>query len=164
MELEEGVYLADVGFGDGPRDPIKIAAGAFQSGGFDFSLRRVDDTWWRLHNHPFGGAPNFDFNLAPASEAALAAKCDELQTDPQSHFRLNLFCFRQTEDGIVSLRGRVLRKITPKGFSERLVADENDLVATIRSELLIDVPEAASLWPKIVARHDEVMAQKAVDA
>jgi arylamine N-acetyltransferase len=161
VELSEGIYLADVGFGDGPRDPIRIASGAFCSAGFDFSLRRVDDTWWRLHSHPFGAAPSFDFNLAPASEAALAARCDQLQSDPQSHFRQNLFCFRHAEKEIVCLRGRVLRKITPRGVSERLVEDADDLLAVLRSELLLNVPEAAELWPQITARHEEIAAQKA---
>ena len=160
VELPEGIYLADVGFGDGPRDPVKVAAGAFRSGGFDFSLRRVDDSWWRLHSHPFGAAPSFDFNLAPASEAALAVRCDQLQTDPQSHFRLNLFCFRHTEKGVTSLRGRVLRKITTRGVKECLIENADDLVSVLKTELLIDVPEAATLWPKIAARHEEIMAQK----
>ncbi|MDR5726531.1 MAG: arylamine N-acetyltransferase [Terriglobia bacterium] len=162
VELPEGIYLADVGFGDGPRDPIKVATGAFRSGGFDFSLRRADDRWWRLHSHPFGAASSFDFNLAPASETELAAKCAQLQDDPQSHFRLNLFCFRHTENGITSLRGRVLRKVTRKGFRDRIIEDADDLLSVLKSELSLDVPEAAALWPAIVARHDEVMAQRTV--
>ena len=160
VELPEGIYLADVGFGDGPRDPIKVATGAFRSGGFDFSLRRVDDRWWRLHSHPFGAAASFDFNLAPASETELAAKCAQLQDDPQSHFRQNLFCFRQTPTGINSLRGRVLRKVTPKGFKDRIIEDADELVSVLNTEFLLDHPDAATLWPAIIARHEEVMAQK----
>lgn len=164
VELPEGIYLADVGFGDGPRDPVPVAAGAFHSHGFDFSMRRVDETWWRLHSHPNGAAPSFDFNLAPANEKQLAAKCEELQTDPQSHFRQNLFCFRHTKRGVTSIRGRVLRKITPHKITERVIADADDLLTVFREELGIDVPEARSLWPQIAARHEEVLAEKATNS
>src|SRR5580692_6895353 len=33
VELDEGLYLADVGLGQGPRDPVRIAEGAYQAGG-----------------------------------------------------------------------------------------------------------------------------------
>jgi N-hydroxyarylamine O-acetyltransferase len=160
VELPEGLYLADVGFGDGPRDPVPVATGAFRSEGFEFNLRRVDDQWWRLYSHSLGAAPSFDFDLAPADEVKLAAQCEALQTDPQSHFRLNLFCFRHTPHGVTSLRGRVLRKVTPKGYEERVLADADDLMAALTNDIGVDVPEARSLWPTIVARHEEVMAQK----
>src|SRR5260221_3969979 len=60
VELPEGLYLADVGFGDGPLDPIPVRVGAMESHGFVYSLARVNDgtdgEWWRLTNHPNGGA------------------------------------------------------------------------------------------------------------
>lgn len=160
VELPEGLYLADVGFGDGPADPIPVAAGAFRSNGFEFSLRRVDDKWWRLHSHPFGAAPSFDFDLSPANEKQFASKCAELQDDPQSHFRLNLFCFRHTKHGVTSLRGRVLRHISPQGIDERILDSPDALMDALSNEIGVDVPEARTLWPTIVKRHDEVMAQK----
>ena len=52
VALPEGLYLADVGFGDGPRDPIPVAVGAFESEGFHFGLSRIDDAWWRFANDP----------------------------------------------------------------------------------------------------------------
>src|SRR6185295_17124123 len=51
VALEEGVFLADVGFGDGPLDPIRLAAGPFRSAGFEFALAALDKKWWRLTNH-----------------------------------------------------------------------------------------------------------------
>ncbi|MGN6149561.1 MAG: arylamine N-acetyltransferase family protein [Rhizomicrobium sp.] len=160
VELPEGLYLADVGFGDGPRDPIRVAAGAFHSDGFDFSLRRVDDTWWRLINDPRGGAPSFDFNLDPADETLLAARCDYLQSDPASVFVQNLVTQRHVPGGLEILRGRTIRSIRAGGIENRLIEDANDLVTTLRDVFALNVPEAAALWPKVVARHDEVVAQK----
>lgn len=160
VELPEGLYLADVGFGDGPRDPIPLKVGAFESEGFHFGLSRVDENWWRFSNDPRGGAPNFDFNLAPADEAVLTRQCEFLQTAPVSPFVQNLVVQRHAPDGLAILRGRTLRRITPMGTTERLIADADDLLATLREVYALQVPEVAELWPKIVARHEAVMAQK----
>ncbi len=158
VELPEGLYLADVGFGDGPIDPIRIAPGPFVSNGFQFALAKADAGWWRLTNHPNGGAPSFDFNLAPADESLLAAKCEWLQSAPDSVFVQNLVCQRFLPDGVAVLRGRVLRHIAPEGIaSERILANEADLLATLSETFGLNVPEAATLWPKICARHDEVV-------
>jgi N-hydroxyarylamine O-acetyltransferase len=158
VEMEEGLYLADVGFGDGPIEPIRIVEGDFTAGGLPFSVSRVDENWWRLRNHPFGGASSFDFNLAPASEAQLAAKCDELQYGPQSHFVQNLFCFRFRKNSVVGVRGRVVRTVTPEGYEDRVLNSADELVRFFDEELDLRDPELASLWPKICARHEIVMA------
>lgn len=162
--LEEGTFLADVGFGDGPRDPIRIEPGAFKSAGFDFDLRSVDDCWWRLTNHPNGGAKSFDFNLEPADESLLSTRCEFLQTSPQSPFTQNLVAQRHTDEGLLILRGKVLRVVQPGAVTESLIRSEDDLVAVLRDRFDLDVPEAATLWPKVCARHEEVQAQKAAAA
>ena len=50
--------------------------------------------------------------------------------------------------------------VTPSGAAERTLADAGDLVATLKDVFDLDVPEAASLWPKIALRHEDVLAQK----
>ena len=160
VELPEGLYLADVGFGDGPRDPIPVATGAFHSHGFDFGLSRLDQQWWRFRNDPRGGAPSFDFNLDAADESLLAAKCDFLQSAPASVFVQNLVVQRHKPYGLEILRGKVLRTLRPDAQSEREIGSADELVATLRNVFDLDVPEAAALWPRIEARHAEVLAQK----
>ena len=160
VDLPEGLYLADVGFGDGPRDPIPLKVGAFVSEGFHFGLSRVDDMWWRFSNDPRGGAPTFDFNLEPADEAVLTAKCEFLQTSPQSPFVQNLVVQRHVPGGLAILRGRTLRELTPAETRERVFEDAADLLSTLRTMFGLDVPEVAELWPRIVTRHEEVLAQK----
>lgn len=162
--LPEGIYLADVGFGDGPVAPIKLSEGPFNAGGFEFGLDKFDDRWWRLRNHKFSGAKSFDFNLDPADEGAFAAQCANLQTAPTSIFVQNLICFRHRDGAVEALIGRALRTMTPNGVETRILDDEHDLVRTLRDTFTLDVPEAASLWPKICARHEEVMAQAAAAA
>jgi N-hydroxyarylamine O-acetyltransferase len=153
VALPEGVYLADVGFGDGPLDPIRVAPGDFTDGRFRFALSQPEGDWWRFHNHPYGGAKSFDFRLAEASEPLLAEKCAFLQTSEQSPFVQNLVCQRHTPDGLTILRGRTLRKIRPDGQEEQLLESADELLFVLKNEFGLDVPEAATLWPKIVERH-----------
>lgn len=160
VSLDEGIYLADVGFGDGPRDPIRIAPGGFRAAGFEFALDAVDKKWWRLTNQRNGGARSFDFNLEPADEKLLAQKCDFLQTSPLSPFVQNLVAQRHTADGIVILRGKILWTVKPDAVDERTIESSEELVATLRDRFDLDVPDVGSLWDKICARHEAVLAEK----
>jgi N-hydroxyarylamine O-acetyltransferase len=160
VQLPEGLYLADVGFGDGPIEPVLLAAGEFTDGRFSFALSQPEAGWWRLHNHPYGGAKSFDLQLAPADETLLSEKCAWLQSWEESVFVQNLVCQRHTLDGIAALRGRLFRRITPLGVTgERLLHSADELVSTLRAEFDLDVPQAATLWPKIVTRHEVLFGQ-----
>ena len=160
VELEEGLYLADVGFGDGPLEPIRVVPGSFISEGFAFTLSHGNDGWWRLHNHKSAGAPSFDFDLTPADEILLATRCDWLQSAPDSVFVQNAVCQRHIADGLMVLRGRVLRKLTAESCDDYLVSDAGEYVSTLDEVFGIKLPEAASLWRKICARHEAVLAEQ----
>ncbi len=159
VDLAEGTFLADVGFGDGPHDPFAVVPGRFTSHGFGYELTALDAAWWRLQDlRP--GAKSFDFTLGTADEALLSGKCALLQSAPISPFVQNLIAQRHTREGHAILRGRTISHVTPHGAQERLIGDAGDLAATLRTVFDLDVPEVAALWPKVAARHEEVMAQK----
>ena len=58
------------------------------------------------------------------------------------------------------LRGRVALRIRPDGIDKRLIADADELIATLKDVFALDLPEAAGLWDKIAARHEQVMAER----
>ena len=156
VDLPEGPWIADVGFGDGSRDPFPLREGPIACDGYDYSLDKVDADWWRLTNHPLGGAPNFDFTLEPAAPALLAAKCHELQTAPASIFVMTAIAQRHSGDEIRMLRGRAFRRIRPGWQDDSLIPDAPAFVALLKREFELDLPEAAEIWPRICARHDEL--------
>jgi N-hydroxyarylamine O-acetyltransferase len=159
VALDGRDWLADVGLGDGLLEPIPIEAGDHQVGGYDFRLERLDEQWWRLHNHPLGGARNFDFTLAPADAATLAGMCHWLRTSPDSIFTQAVLAYRHAPDGWVVVLGRILRilrRITPTTKRDHLIESPQELVAILRTEFGLDVPEAAGLWPSICAKHEEL--------
>ena len=161
VQLPDGPWIADVGFGDGSRDPFPLREGTIRSDGYNYDLARVDADWWRLTNHPFGGAPSFDFTLEPADPARLAFKCHELQTSPESGFVLNAVAQRHAPgEEIRLLRGRSFRRLTPAGPQDSLIDTAEAFVALLKHEYDLDLPEAAGLWPKIVARHEALFAKQ----
>ena len=160
VDLDDGPYIADVGFGDGILEPIPLRAGAHKVAGYDFRLELMDGGWWRFHNHATGGATYFDFMSQPADPAQLDATCHWLSTSPDSVFTQSTLAFRHTPDGIKALLGRVLRRVRPDGKTDTLLPSAEAFVEVLRTEFGLDVPEAADLWPKICAKHDELFAAR----
>jgi N-hydroxyarylamine O-acetyltransferase len=153
-------YLADVGFGDGLVEPVPIEAGPIRQRFLEFRMESLDDGWWRLHNHPHGSAPSFDFRPEPAPPELLQEKCLWLQTHPLSPFVQNAVCQRHFPDRLELLRGKLLRTVRAEGASERELSSAGEYVDTLARVFALDVPEAASLWPRIEARHAAVFGSR----
>lgn len=148
-------WLCDVGFGDGLIEPMPLAEGSCTQGVLSFRLERLADGLWRFHGDPkTGGAPSFDFADAPADEGLLARQCAMLQSAPESPFVLNAVVQRHAPDAHLAFRGRVLRTVGASGTSERTVAGPDEYAAVLASEFGLELPDAAMLWPRIVARHE----------
>ncbi|MFL5296487.1 MAG: arylamine N-acetyltransferase family protein [Phenylobacterium sp.] len=158
VQVEGEPWIADTGFGDGSIEPFPLRVQAMTVDGFPFRLEPLDDRWWRFHNHPNGGAKSFDFVVEPADPALLDGRCQWLQYAPESGFVLNLVAQRHRSGGILQLRGRVLREVTPTGLTSRLLGSADELVAVLREDFGLDVPEVAELWSRVVARHEAVLA------
>lgn len=163
-DLPGGPWIADVGFGDGPLEPFPLREGPMSFDGYEFRLEILDERWWRFHNHEFGGAKSFDFVVEPADPAALQAKCDWLHGDPNSPFVQNLICQRYRGGEIVQLLGRTLKRIEGRQKRERLIESAEDLMQVLAVDFGLEVPEAADLWPRVVARHEDVMTAAAKTA
>ncbi|MGH6993514.1 MAG: arylamine N-acetyltransferase family protein, partial [Caulobacteraceae bacterium] len=164
VELADGLYLADVGVCTGPLDPIPVREGGFSAGGFTYRVEALEGGRWRFHNDPLAFPPSFEFDLEAADESLLEGRCAELQTDPASHFVQNLMCARFVEGGMILLLGRNLLTITPAGRSDRLIGSEGEFAEVLADRLGLDVPEARGLWPRLCARHEEILAERAKKA
>jgi N-hydroxyarylamine O-acetyltransferase len=92
--------------------------------------------------------------VAPADQALFAHQCRFLQTDSASPFIQNLVVQRRTADTHLSLRGRVLSVTYATHIDKKLLGSADELVATLRDSFDLDVPEAATLWLSICARHE----------
>ena len=147
-------YLIDVGFGDGPLEPLPLVPGRYRIGWLEFQLAESGSRW-TLRNHPFGGAPEFDFALDPRTIGDFAAKCHELQTSPDSNFVKATVCQRYEGDDFVSLRGAVLRTVTQAGLHEHDVTNMAEYQGVLERRFGIHLPgsELGSLWDRVWQRH-----------
>ena len=154
-------YLADVGFGDGMVEPAPIVAGAFRQDAFEFRFERLDDSWWRFHNHPYGGAPTFDFELKEAPRERLQIRCEWLQTSSESGFVQNAVCQRYVDGELRILRGRVLKIVRAPHVEQRTVDSLADYRAVLADLFALDIAEVEILWHKASARHLEWLRAQA---
>lgn len=151
VKLDEGTYLADVGFGNGFREPLPLAEGTYMQDYLEYGLRLEGDRWW-FTNHPYGGA-GFDFTLDPHELADFADQCEELQTSPESGFVQTTVCHRHRPGGVVTLRGVVLTAITETGRHERIIDSFDEYREVLTDYFDLNLDESAALWEKVWARH-----------
>lgn len=150
VQLEQP-YLVDVGFGNGFLEPLPLVEGEYEQDGFVYKLRRGEERW-QFENHANGG-PGFDFTLAPHALSDFAEQCHELQTSPDSGFVRLTVCHRRTPDGVVSLRGAVLARVTANGETTSTITSAEEYAQTLRTEFDLDSPDLAALWPIVWERH-----------
>jgi N-hydroxyarylamine O-acetyltransferase len=158
VQLEDGPWLADVGFGDGLREAVPLREGPIEQFGLSYRLELLDDEHWRLHNHEHGGAADFDFRHERAEEARLGELCTWLQTAEESGFVQTLICQRFTPDAIEVLRGRVRRTITPDGTREWVLNDADELQREVQETFELDV-DIGHLWSRVAERHEELFGE-----
>jgi N-hydroxyarylamine O-acetyltransferase len=162
VNLDQQTYLADLGLGDGIRDPIPLREGTYQQGSLSFRLERVDDGYWRFHNHELGYPNKFDFQQEPADRQTLVDHSQHLQTSDESIFVQNLVCQIMQPASVTCLTGRVLRHKLPSGTTKSVIsADEFE--PTIATVFGIRDAELATLWPQVEARHELLFGSKSAD-
>ena len=104
VPLEER-WLADIGFGDSFREPLRLAESKEQiQHGVAYRLNNSGGQWTmqrRLPNHDW--EQQYRFTLQPHRLTDLAGMCRYHQTSPASHFTQQRICSRATPEGRVTL-------------------------------------------------------------
>ena len=134
VSLEE-CWLADVGFGDSFRDPLRLdERGEQREGKRAF---RIDEDGEHLlllrreaAEQPW--QPQYRFTLQPHEFPDYAGMCHFHQTSPESHFTRQTLCSLATADGRVTLSG--MKLITTRGGErhERVLESEEERAALLR--------------------------------
>jgi N-hydroxyarylamine O-acetyltransferase len=153
VELADGPWLADAGFGGSLAAPIRLERSRHRHAPYDLALFQLDDDYWRFEENIEGKPFSFDFRAVPADQALLDAHHARLQAADDSPFVLNLVAQRRLGERHLTLRGRTLIELGADGRTETLLPDANALVETLATRFGLDVPEIAARWPAICARH-----------
>lgn len=140
VTLEER-WLADVGFGDLFRAPLRLDAPSAQPddgrvyqlaqhGGVWTVMQRENDTEWK---------PQYTFTLRPRQLGDFAGMCHYHQTSPESAFTGRRICTRATPEGRITLSDLRLI-VTEKGERrETLLADEAEYAAVLHAHFGIEL-------------------------
>ena len=156
-------YIADLGIGDGGRTPLPLVEGTHQQVDLVFRLERIDDGYWRFHNHSFGIPTTFDFKQEVADETLIASTNHELQTNPDAIFVQNFVAQIMRENSITCLTGKVMRDKTSAGTTKTILSSAKELEHTLVEVFGIEDPEVQSIWPKIQARHAVLFGNQTLD-
>lgn len=149
-------WLVDAGFGGSLAEPIPLVEGAHDHAPFRLTLARIEDSFWRFEEERDGNPFSFDFREDAADENLFARQCQWLQSASQSPFVANLVVQRRVGNTHRTLRGRVYSTGDANGTVRTVLDNAAELVATLKEKFGLNLPEVASLWPTICARHDVV--------
>lgn len=134
VRLEER-WLADVGFGDSFREPLRFGEPGEQKQEMgSYRLAQEGSQWvlWELSKQS-GWQPQYQFILQPRRLADFAAMCDYHQSAPESHFTQKRICSLATPGGRVTLSDQHLI-ITRNGRrEERELGDGAEVEAALQA-------------------------------
>lgn len=134
-DLDGADWLADVGFGDSFRQPVRFEAEVehADADGHKYRLRRQDGEseknpvreYWILQQ--FGARkwePQYRFTLQPHRLADFTERCHYQQTSPESHFTQKRICSLATSTGRITLSDLHLITTMREKREQRLLQSE----------------------------------------
>ena len=128
--LEDADWLADVGFGDSFRQPLRMQPDVEQDGadGRMYRLRfdGADGSWLMQQSGASGRESQYRFTLQPHEMADFAERCAFHQTSPDSHFTQKRVCSLALPNGRITLSDRRLITTLHGVRIERGLASEDE--------------------------------------
>ena len=142
VDLPEGTYVADVGFGGGGLvHPMPLEEGAsVRTGPFSHRLRCEDQLWVLQAAGHDGWIDLYAFTLEPQYPVDYEMANHYTSTHPRSAFVLNLTAQRSWSDRRSVLRNRELRVTTADGDTTTAVRDPEHLLALLAAEFDLAFP------------------------
>jgi N-hydroxyarylamine O-acetyltransferase len=140
VDLQEP-WLADVGFGEGFLEPLRLKSSTEQSqnGGVyrltsmdgGFSLEVMADGNWKKE---------YTFTLQPRELSEFAGMCHYHQTSPESHFTRHRICSLTTPEGRVTLSDGKLIETHGDSRQERSLSGDQEWRAKLRDLFGVVLP------------------------
>jgi arylamine N-acetyltransferase len=155
----DGMWLTDVGIGDGPYDPLPLRTGDIVDGPFRYRLEpsSVEFLGWRFTHDQTGTFAGFDMR----AEVAVPSEFESLHawksTAPESPFARTVVVQRRDASGVDLLRGRVLSRLPGTGRRELVSqAEWYEALADVFGLALADVGgyERDALWRRVCSAHE----------
>jgi len=134
VQLDEA-WLADVGFGEGFREPLRLDDEGEQAQAFGAYRIRRDGEWHLLERREADAySAEYRFTLQPYEYADYAEMCRYHQTSPQSSFTQKRVCTLATPEGRVTLSNNRLITTVSGARDERELVSEAEIGAVLREQ------------------------------
>jgi N-hydroxyarylamine O-acetyltransferase len=140
VQLEER-WLADVGFGDSFREPLRLDEPNEQvQYGVAYQLNNSGGQWTMQRRLPSQDwEPQYRFTLQPWQLDDFAGMCQYHQASPASHFTQKRICSRATPEGRVTLSDMRLIITTNGQRQEKTLQDEEEYRRALLEHFGIDL-------------------------
>lgn len=148
VALEEP-WLADVGFGQSFREPLRFVAEVEQAQGEDaYRLDRQDSMWVMCERVRDGDwAARYRFDLAPRSLPEFIDRCRHHERSPESSFPRRRVCSLATPAGRITVTGMTLIETTGPSRDEARIDSDRAYRAILRDRFGIELGDAAWRHP-----------------
>jgi N-hydroxyarylamine O-acetyltransferase len=140
-DLEGTDWLADVGFGDSFRQPLRLQPDIEQDGGDGHSYRLTarGSTWLLQQSGETSWEPQYRFTLQPYALTDFAERCQYQQTSPESHFTQRRICTLALPTGRVTLSDLKLITTLDGHRQERVLESEREYRAVLAERFGITI-------------------------
>lgn len=141
--LDDGPYLVDVGFGDGPCRPLALNRSGLQDGlvaSFEL-VRGPQATTLVRHDGSSPPAPQYRFRRVAVTLDDLEPASQRLQADHTMIWHTRAFASRLVDGGPgrISLLGRTLRRTSPDGTVDDTPVADGDWSAVLKTHFGLQV-------------------------
>jgi N-hydroxyarylamine O-acetyltransferase len=148
VDLEER-WLADVGFGDSFREPLRMDFRGPQDQD-DQSYRIIEGEDQHLiveRRENDGWKPQYRFTLQPFALNAFDEMCRYHQTSPESPFTQKRVCTRATTSGRITVSGMKIIITDRREKQERELANHAEWLAALDENFGVDLNDLELKWP-----------------
>lgn len=158
VHLDNGVWLADAGLGEGQIDATPLVPGTY-GGPLAMGVECEPSGGWFLVHHAWGSVEGVRIAAPVVGLDAFQPHHRRLATDPESRFVNTLVVQRPYRDRIETLRSRTHTVQGPGIEQRRIIEDPDDLAETLAARFGI-APDAlgpaaiAQLWDRAAEQHE----------
>jgi len=142
VNLNNEEFIADVGFGDSFREPLKIEPGLIQKqeSGY-YRTDKIDDENYNVTFSSEGNSYSnmYRFSLLQRELCDFNTMCEYHQTSPASHFTTKRMCTIAKNDGRITLSGLKLIETKNGTRNETRLNSDNDFSEKLSELFGIDV-------------------------
>ncbi|HEY6738081.1 MAG TPA: arylamine N-acetyltransferase [Actinopolymorphaceae bacterium] len=159
VDFAHETWIADVGLGDGFRDPIPLVEGRSDQPPFTYRLEHLSGLRWFFHHDPSATLDGFEMDVRPVPLSAFEEQHRIQSTSPSSGFVQTLTVQARRADHALVLRGCVLTRVDGNGKQATDVDSEHEwwdvVVGEFRLRLDdVDAEARAALWRRVRGAHE----------